>query len=69
MSSSNRAIHRLIADPGESLTLFWITGALIELDGNDCSIGHADVFTRIEQAAAYFTAVGLGRDYGRRYIR
>lgn len=62
-------VHTLIANPGESLTLFWITGALIELGDDGRAIGHADVFTRIEQAAAHFAAVGLGRDHVRRYIR
>lgn len=62
-------VHTLIADPGESLTLFWITGTLIELDDEGHTTGYADVFTRIEQASRHFAAVGLGADYVRRYIR
>lgn len=61
--------HTLIALPGESQTLFNIQGALIEIDDNDDVIGFADVFTRIEQAASHFKAVGLGRDYVTRFIR
>ena len=62
-------VHTLIADPGESLTLFWITGTLIELDETGRTTGFADVFTRIEQASRHFAAVGLGADHVRRYIR
>lgn len=62
-------VHTLIADPGESLTLFWITGTLIELDDAGNAMGYADVFTRIEQASRHFAGVGLGADYVRRYIR
>lgn len=62
-------VHTLIADPGESLTLFWITGTLIELDEAGRTTGFADVFTRIEQASRHFAAVGLGADHVRRYIR
>jgi 2,4'-dihydroxyacetophenone dioxygenase len=62
-------VHTLMADPGESLTLFWITGTLIELDETGGTIGYADVFTRIEQASRHFESVGLGADYVRKYIR
>lgn len=62
-------VHTLIADPGESLTLFWITGALIELDSSGETVGYSDVFTRIEQASRHFAATGLGADYVRRFIR
>lgn len=62
-------IHTLIALPGESQTLFWITGALIELDAEGRTLGYADVFTRIEQAARHYESVGLGREYVQRYIR
>lgn len=62
-------VHTLVADPGESLTLFWITGSLVELGPDGCSIGHADVFTRIEQASRHYAAVGLGADHVRRYVR
>lgn len=62
-------IHTLIADEGESLTLFWITGTLIEMDENGNTTGYADVFTRIEQAARHYEAVGLGADHVKKYIR
>jgi 2,4'-dihydroxyacetophenone dioxygenase len=62
-------IHTLIAMPGESRTLFWISGALIEVDADGNVLGQADVFTRIEQAAQHFASVGLGRDHVRQYIR
>lgn len=61
-------IHTLTGD-GFSETLFWITGTLIELSATGTPIGYADVFTRIEQAAAHFEAVGLGRDHVRKFIR
>lgn len=61
-------IHTLTGD-GFSETLFWITGTLIELDVNGKATSYADVFTRIEQAAAHFDQVGLGKDYVRRFIR
>lgn len=62
-------IHTLMADPGESLTVFWITGTLIELDAQGKPTGYADVFTRIEQASKHFEAVGLGADYVKRFVR
>lgn len=62
-------IHTLIAEEGESQTLFWIQGALIELDEAGRTIGYTDVFTRIEQASRHFARVGLGRDYVRKFIR
>lgn len=62
-------IHTLMAEPGESLTLFWITGTLIELDDGGKPSGYADVFTRIDQASRHFEMVGLGADHVRRYIR
>ncbi|WP_234180735.1 hypothetical protein [Sphingopyxis sp. NFH-91] len=49
--------------------MFWITGTLIELDEDGKATGYADVFTRIEQAAAHFEQVGLGKDYVRKFIR
>jgi len=62
-------IHTLIADEAESMTLFWITGTLIEMDENGKTVGYADVFTRIEQASRHFEAVGLGADYVKKFIR
>jgi 2,4'-dihydroxyacetophenone dioxygenase len=62
-------IHTLMGLPGGSETLFWIGGALIELDEEGQAIGHSDVFKRIDQAADHFAAVGLGRDYVRQFIR
>lgn len=62
-------VHTLVAEGDESLTLFWITGSLVELDAEGRTLGYADVFTRIEQAARHYEAVGLGRDHVSRYIR
>lgn len=62
-------IHTLMALPGESLTLFWISGTLVELDEQGKAIGYADVFTRIEQASRHFAANGLGAEHVRRFIR
>lgn len=61
--------HTLWANPGESLTMFWITGCLIELDEAGNPTGAADVFTRIAQAAKHYEAVGLGADYVNRFVR
>ena len=62
-------IHTLMGLEGGSETLFWIGGTLVELDEQGNATGYADVFTRIEQAATHFEAVGLGRDYVKRFIR
>lgn len=62
-------VHTLMALPGESQTLFWISGALVELDEHGNTVGHADVFTRIEQAAHHFERCGLGRDHVKKFIR
>ena len=62
-------VHTLIGEGAESVTLFWITGTLIELDDEGRILGYADVFTRIEQARRHFESVGLGADYIRKFIR
>lgn len=62
-------IHTLIADDQESLTLFWITGTLVELDEDGTTTGYSDVFTRIDRAERHYTAVGLGADHVNRYVR
>lgn len=62
-------VHTLMADGGESLTLFWITGSLVELDAQGGTVGYADVFSRIDQASRHYESVGLGADYVRKYIR
>ena len=61
--------HTLWADPGESLTMFHISGCLIEVDEAGKPISAADVFTRIDQAARHYESVGLGADYVKRYVR
>lgn len=61
-------VHTLMAD-GPSETVFWITGTLVELDEDGRTTGYADVFTRIQQAAAHFEKVGLGADHVEQYIR
>jgi 2,4'-dihydroxyacetophenone dioxygenase len=62
-------IHTLTAQGDESLTMFWITGTLVELDEEGNTTGYADVFTRIAQAEAHYERVGLGADHVKRYIR
>ena len=62
-------VHTLIGEGAESVTLFWITGTLIELDDEGRILGYADVFTRIEQTRRHFESVGLGADYIRKFIR
>ena len=62
-------VHTLIGEGTESVTLFWITGTLIELDDEGRILGYADVFTRIEQARRHFESVGLGVEHIRKFIR
>jgi quercetin dioxygenase-like cupin family protein len=62
-------IHTLMGEGEESLTLFWITGTLVELDADGKTTGYADVFTRIEQSRKHFEAVGLGADHVRHFMR
>lgn len=62
-------VHTLLALPGESQTLFWISGALVELDEDGRTLAHSDVFSRIEQAADHFEEVGLGREHVRQFVR
>ena len=62
-------VHTLWALPGESLTMFHISGTLIDLDEAGAPLGFSDVFTRIKQAARHYESVGLGADYVKRYIR
>lgn len=62
-------IHTLIGLPGGSETLFWISGALVELDEDGRTLAHSDVFTRIEQAVDHFEEVGLGREHVRQFVR
>ena len=61
--------HTLWADKGESLTLFHINACLVEVDEAGTPLGHADVFTRIEQAARHYAAVGLGAEHVKQYVR
>ncbi len=62
-------VHTLTGLPGGSETLFTVMSALIEMDEQGKPVGYADVFTRIEQAAAHYEKVGLGRDYVKQFIR
>ena len=62
-------VHTLMGEGAESVTLFWITGTLVELDDEGRVLGYADVFTRIEQARRHFESVGLGAEYIRKFIR
>ena len=62
-------VHTLMAEGKESLTLFSISGTLIELDEWGRTVGYSDVFTRIEQASRHFEAAGLGADHVRKFIR
>lgn len=64
-------VHTLVAeDTGEdSITLFHMTGALINCDSEGNTTGYADVFTRIEAYTEHFENVGLGADYVKNFIR
>ncbi|MCW3027857.1 MAG: cupin 2 protein [Solirubrobacterales bacterium] len=59
----------VIDDPAVSHTLFWISGAMVNVDDEGRQLGYADVFTRIEEARRHFESVGLGADYVKQLIR
>jgi 2,4'-dihydroxyacetophenone dioxygenase len=62
--------HTLVIDgPEVGHTLFYISGAMINIDEHGRQVGFADVFTRIEEAQRHFESVGLGGDYVERFIR
>ena len=64
-------VHTLVAeDTGEdSITLFHMTGALINCDADGNTIGYADVFTRIAAYEKHYEEVGFGADYVKQFIR
>lgn len=64
-------VHTLVAeDSGEdSITLFHMTGALINCDPEGNTVGYEDVFTRIAKYKAHFEKTGLDADYVKNFIR
>jgi len=62
--------HTLVIDDASvGHTLFWISGAMLNVDEDGRQLGYADVFTRIEEARRHFESVGLGGDYVDQMIR
>jgi 2,4'-dihydroxyacetophenone dioxygenase len=59
----------VIDDDAPGHTLFWISGAMLNVDEQGEVPGYADVFTRIEEARRHFESVGLGGDYVKNLIR
>jgi 2,4'-dihydroxyacetophenone dioxygenase len=64
-------IHTLTVpqDSAEMITFFNISGAMIYVDEQGVQNGYEDVFTKIEMCRAHYSAVGLGADYVRQFIR
>jgi 2,4'-dihydroxyacetophenone dioxygenase len=58
-----------IEEPGVGHTLFWIGGAMLNVDDDGRLLGYADVFTRIAEARRHYEAVGLGAELVDQMIR
>src|SRR6185295_16447628 len=64
-------IHTLVVpeDCTEMITFFNIGGAMIYLDEAGRTVGHEDVWSKIEMCRAHYAAVGLGAVYADQFIR
>jgi 2,4'-dihydroxyacetophenone dioxygenase len=63
-------VHTLVVDEGDTMiTLFHNSGALMFCDEDGNTTGTTDVFDRIKAARDHYTAVGLGEDYVKQFIR
>jgi len=64
-------IHTLCVPEGGAVMVFManVRGALLYVDEAGTLSGYDDVFTRIDACRRHYTAVGLGADYVRRFIR
>ena len=63
--------HTLVVpdDVPEMVTLFHVTGGYTYVDPVGNALGYEDVFTKLENAARHFEAIGLGSDYVNRFVR
>jgi quercetin dioxygenase-like cupin family protein len=63
--------HTLVVpdDVQEMATLFHVTGTYTYVDQYGAALGYEDVFTKLENASRHYEAIGLGRDYVRRFVR
>ena len=63
--------HTLVVpdDVTEMATLFHVTGTYTYVDPYGEALGYEDVFTKLEHASIHYDAVGLGKDYVRRFVR
>ena len=64
-------VHTLVVPEGvaEMITWFHNTGGYTYLDADGNPAGYEDVFTKLEAAERHYTAIGLGSDYVRKFIR
>jgi len=64
-------VHTLVVPEGaaEMITWFHNTGGYTYLDADGNPAGVEDVFTKLEAAERHYTAIGLGKDYVRKFIR
>lgn len=64
-------IHTLVVPEGGAEIMFManVRGALLYVDELGALTGYDDVFKRVEACRKHFTAVGLGADYVKRFIR
>ena len=53
----------------EMIAMFQIDGAMIPADPDGATLGHDDVFERIDKYRAHYPNNGLGLDYIDRFIR
>jgi len=63
--------HTLVVPDGveEMITLFHVTGGYTYVDPQGAALGYEDVFTKLDHAQRHFEAIGLGRDYVKRFMR
>ena len=63
--------HTLVVpdDVEEMATLFHVTGNYTYVDPYGEALGYEDVFTKLENARRHYEAVGLGKDYLRKFVR
>jgi 2,4'-dihydroxyacetophenone dioxygenase len=64
-------IHTLCVPEGGAEMVFManVRGALLYVDEKGALAGYDDVFTRIEACRRHYSAIGLGPDYVKRFIR
>jgi 2,4'-dihydroxyacetophenone dioxygenase len=63
--------HTLVVDEDveEMITYFQVNGVMYYVDPWGKHTGYEDVFTKLDMCRQHYTAVGLGEDYVKRFIR